>query len=314
MTQTLQQPRRAAPAELRRRPVRRWPSRMVPIVLILLGVAVLIYPIVATEYNNYKQQEFAQKYGNQVQNTPAETLHDDLMRARAYNAMLKPSALMDPWSRGSQGADNPAYQDYLSQLNRYDSMARLRIPSVKTDLPIYHGTDDQTLAKGVGHLFGTTLPVGGPSTHAALTAHSGMSNATLFDELHNVKLGDVFYADVSGETLAYRVDRIDVVLPSDLHLLARVDGVDLITLVTCTPYAVNTHRLLVTGTRVPYEAVQDPGPRTNPITGFRVQPWMHTRLIGAGASLALLLAMILGWIISDIRHRRPRRPGKHGIS
>lgn len=170
------------------------------------------------------------------------------------------------------------------------------------DLPVYHGTGETALARGVGHLFGTSLPVGGPDTHAVLTGHSALADATLFDRLPEIQTGQVFYLDVYGETLAYQVDRTTVVLPNELDALQRT-GADEITLVTCTPRAVNSHRLLVHAVRVPYDAAADPvadGPRMD----WTIRAWMYPRVIAMGVALAILLAMLTGWITGDRRRAK----------
>ena len=132
-------------------------------------------------------------------------------------------------------------------------MARIVIPSIHVSLPVYHGTETRTLADGVGHLFGTSLPIGGPSTHAVLTGHTGLSTATMFDNLTQDKKGDAFYVSSLGQTLKYEVVDITVVKPEETDSLRKVPGRYLITLITCTPYGVNSHRLLVTGERVPMD-------------------------------------------------------------
>ncbi|MGJ3507279.1 class C sortase [Enemella sp. A6] len=288
------------------RPTRHWPHRLVPVVLILLGVAVMLYPIGATFYNNYRQQEFARQYQQQLQRTPQAELDQQLEAARAYNAQLDPKAYQDPWD-GKPAGDGPEYQQYLTQLNEHDAMARIRIPTIGVDLPVRHGTSEETLASAVGHLFGTSLPVGGPGTHAGLTGHTGIQNASLFDGLIDVAEGDVFYIDVYGETLAYQVNKIQVVLPDRIDTLAPVAGQDLVTLITCTPYGVNSHRLLVQGTRIPYDPAADPSQGSALLQSIQILPWMYARLIGAAIALALLLAMIAGWIGSDLKNRRRAR-------
>lgn len=285
---------------------RRWPHRLVPIVLILLGMVVMLYPVGATFYNNYRQQEFARQYQQQLRDTPQVELDQQLAAARAYNAQLDPTSYQDPWN-GQPAGDGPEYQQYLTQLHLYDAMARLRIPKINVDLPVRHGTSERTLATSVGHLFGTSLPVGGAGTHAALTGHTGMPSASLFDGLGDLAEGDVFYLDVYGETLAYQVDRIQVVLPNRIETLAPVAGRDLVTLITCTPYGVNSHRLLVQGTRIPYDPGADPSTGSALVNAIQILPWMYARLIGAGIALALVLAMLTGWTVSDLKNRR-RKP------
>ena len=293
----------------RPKPRRQWPHRMIPVVLILLGALVVAYPVGATFYNNYRQHEVASDYSSKVSEVDSHDLADELARAEQYNATLPKGLIHDPWKPADE-AQQTAYKAYLGELDSMGAMARIRLPSIRVELPIYHGTSDDTLARGVGHLFGSTLPIGGPGTHAVLTGHSSLATATMFDHLPDVRVGDTFYIDVLGRTLAYQVDQIKTVLPDQLGDLERVDGMDYITLVTCTPYAVNTHRLLVRGHQVPYVKAVDPGPSDTAL-GFdwTIQSWMWPRLIGAGAALLLLLAMIGGWIRSDRRRRsRLRRP------
>ncbi|NNM47257.1 class C sortase [Knoellia koreensis] len=305
MTTLLERPA-PAPVPAARAPRRRseWRHRVVPLLLVLAGIAVILYPVGATYWNNYHQRQFAQRYQDQTEKTAPVTLNEALAKAEQYNAALPPGQLQDPW-KPEQAATNAQHRAYLAQLNLFDAMARIRIPSIKVDLPVYHGTSDETLARGIGHLYGSTLPVGGPGTHAVLTGHSSLENATMFDHLPQVKVGDRFYVDVYGRTLAYEVDQVKVVLPDQLGDLVRTPGADQVTLVTCTPYAVNTHRLLVRGHRVAYDPAADP---TRVATGmdWSIESWMWPRLIGAGVGLLVLLVMVALWIRGDRRRARRR--------
>ena len=181
-------------------------------------------------------------------------------------------------------------------------MATIKIPSIDVNLPIYHGTDTATLDKGVGHLFGTALPVGGESTHTVLTGHTGLGNATMFDQLTSVKMGDYFYIETAGRHLKYQVTDIRVVLPHETESLNKVEGKDLATLITCTPYGVNTHRLLVTGERVPMdeEAVAAEAAQ---VKGSVMKPWM----IAVLASVVVILG-IAGVIWLRSRKRNNEEP------
>ncbi|MEI2827445.1 MAG: class C sortase [Dermatophilaceae bacterium] len=310
MTETLTRATQPAPGVTRRvlRQRRRqlWRDRMIPVLLLLLGAVVLVYPVGATFYNNYKQTEFARDYATKVAATDPMDLRAELARARRYNAGLRPELLRDPWNEAKATTD-ANYQEYLTQLDLLDTMARIRIPSLKVDLPVLHGTSDDALAKGVGHFFGTALPVGGPGTHAVLTGHSSLSNATLFDHLDRLTEGDEFYIEVLGDTIAYRVDKITIVLPDQLDGLASTPGADHLTLVTCTPHAVNSHRLLVRATRIPYSPVHEAGP-TGTIAGvdLTIQSWMWPRLLGAAAAIIAVIAMIIGWVLRDRKRARDR--------
>ncbi len=276
----------------------------VSILLVFVGMGVLVYPVAATQFNNAKQREFAEAYNARIGLTPAATLAAEVEKARAYNATLRGVQAADPW--GTLLADAPssdAYSDYLSQLSSLGAMARLRIPSIGVDLPVYHSTTEDTIAKGIGHLYGTALPVGGLGTHAVLTSHTGMTNATLLDHLIDVREGSDLYVDVAGETLAYEVDQIKVVLPTDIQDLAVDPDLDLLTVFTCTPYAVNTHRLLVRGHRIPYDPVVAAAAAPVVRGGLVMEPWMYW-LIGAAAASFLALGVALGSAVR-VRRRRP---------
>ncbi len=189
----------------------------------------------------------------QAQVEQADTAAIDQARALAkqYNTALKPGT--QQVGAFSHAAMELAAQDYAHQLNITGSgiMGYVEIPSISVNLPIYHGTASATLERGVGHLLGSSLPVGGAGTHTVLTGHSGMASQKLFSDLSLLKAGDVFYLNVLGERLAYRVDQIKTVLPHDTADLGITEGEDYCTLVTCTPYGINTHRLLVRGSRIP---------------------------------------------------------------
>ncbi|QNQ89480.1 class C sortase [Corynebacterium poyangense] len=222
------------------------------LIVVLSGLLLVIYPVVATLHNNYRQAEAAKNYSDVVQQMDDSTRLAKLREASEYNRLFPQGPLLDPWL-ARVTPDNENYQLYLQKLDSPEAMARLKIPKIKLDLPIYHGSDEKVLSKGIGHLYGSSLPVGGEHSHAVLTGHTGLSNATLFDDLTEIHEGDSFYIEVLGERLKYEVHQIDVVLPNETEGLAPVAGEDLVTLITCTPYGQNTHRLLVTGHRVPLD-------------------------------------------------------------
>ena len=290
-----------------RRATRRVQRRrqIVPILLVLLGISTMVYPVVASQYNNVKQREFAQSYHAAAQAANPADLSASLASARAYNSTLQGVPILDPWLTKVNGPPSSGpYSTYLSQLSDLGAMARVRVPSAKIDLPVYHGTSDDTIAKGVGHLYGTSLPVGGAGTHTVLTSHTGMSNATLLDHLIDVKQGDLFFIDVAGETLAYEVDQIKVVLPTEIKDLIAEPGQDLATLFTCTPYAVNSHRLLVRGHRVPFEGKVAEVAKAAEEPGFVMETWMWW-LVGAAGASAVLLVVI---VVTNRRRRFGRVP------
>lgn len=221
---------------------------------VILGIILLLYPVVATQANNIRQQQISSAYSDNVEELPGGKAEAEeiVRKAQKYNHDNAAGPIIDPWS-ARVSSDNKIYQEYIAQLNTLPEMSQVVIPSINVNLPVYHGTEDETLAKGLGHLFGTALPVGGLNTHAVITGHSGMSDHTMFDNLPNMKVGDAIYINTYGEKMKYEVINTEVVLPEETDSLWPQPDKDLITLITCTPYGVNTHRLLVHAHRVPLD-------------------------------------------------------------
>ena len=183
-------------------------------------------------------------------------------------------------------------------------MGYVQIPMIRVDLPIYHGTDTETLDVGIGHLLGTSMPVGGDSTHSVLTAHSGMATQKLFSDLDQLEHGDVFYLQILGETLAYQVDAINTVLPHDTTHLGITEGADHCTLVTCTPFGVNTHRLLVRGSRIPYEEAEVIVEEQLLIEEPPASTWEQQYLKGILTGIGAVVLMILVFLACRFYNRR----------
>ena len=225
---------------------------IIRLIVLVVAFAVLLYPTVSSYVNEKNGSKVVSNYDAEsvrLSNAEKEKMLED---ARAYNKeMLSNIDLIDPFSQGETNID----ERYESLLNMDGSgmMGYIRIPKIKVEIPIYHGTSESVLQAGVGHFWGTSLPVGGESTHTVLTGHRGLPTKTLFTNMDKLVEGDVFYIKVLDETLAYKVDQILTVLPEETEALSIVPGQDYATLVTCTPYAINTHRLLVRGHRIPYE-------------------------------------------------------------
>lgn len=225
---------------------------IIRLLVLVVAFAVLLYPTVSSYVNEKNGSKVVSNYDAEsvrLSNAEKEKMLED---ARAYNKeMLSNIDLIDPFSQGETSID----ERYESLLNIDGSgmMGYIRIPKIKVEIPIYHGTSESVLQAGVGHFWGTSLPVGGESTHTVLTGHRGLPTKTLFTNMDKLVEGDVFYIKVLDETLAYKVDQIRTVLPEETEALSIVPGKDYATLVTCTPYAINTHRLLVRGHRIPYE-------------------------------------------------------------
>ena len=223
--------------------------------IFLAGLSLLLYPFVANQWNNYRQKQLISNYESVVSEKEAAGKIDykaEMEKAAAYNNALLPSILPDSFAV----ADATEEEDevYMSCLNIAEDgmMGMVEIPKINIKLPIYHTTEDTVLQKAVGHLEGSSLPVGGESTHSVISAHRGLPSASLFTDLDKLEEGDHFLIHVLNETLCYEVDKISVVEPEETDSLAVEEGEDLMTLLTCTPYGVNTQRLLVRGHRVPY--------------------------------------------------------------
>ncbi|MEV8183836.1 class C sortase [Specibacter sp. NPDC078692] len=227
-------------------------------VLIFVGVSVLLYPTTASWFSAMQQSRDLDNYGNSVEILGPEGRREALAAARDYNNTLTGGALLDPFSHEPAGDHSETGADYRKQLSLSPDgvMARLQIPAIKADLPIYHGTDDLTLRRGVGHLFGTALPVGGAGSHAVLTGHSGIPESTLFTDLEKVKVGQMISLEVYGEVLTYSVTSVDTILPTETESLRPVAGKDLLSLITCTPIGINTHRFVVTAERIATPAAE----------------------------------------------------------
>ena len=282
-------------------PLKRRLLTIAPPILLLAGILVLLYPVFATQYNNYRQETIASQFSAVAQDAGPDAVAENLRRADEYNATAAESPILDPWL-DAQRPDTAPYQEYLSQLNLNDVMATIKIPAINVNLPIYHGTESATLDKGIGHLFGTALPVGGDSTHTVLTGHTGLGTATMFDQLTSLKEGDVFYIEVPGRHLKYQVTDIRVVLPNETETLNKVEGKDLATLITCTPYGINTHRLLVTGERVPMDEATAAAEAAQ-VKGAVLKPWMIAILIAV--AIILLISAII-WARSRKRREDPQ--------
>jgi len=254
------------------------------------ALGLTLYPLISTAYNESHRSEIQTHYEEKVMDTDRSKLMEELQKAHAYNRNL---------TDYSQEALLEAENEYKDCLNLMGDgiMGYVKVPKINVQLPIYHGTNADTLEVGVGHLLGSSLPVGGNNTHSVLTAHSGMATDKMFSDLPQMEEGDVFYLEILGETLAYQIDQIKTVTPYDTTYLSIVDGDDLCTLVTCTPFGVNTHRLLVRGTRIPYEEAieiqEEIEAVTEPASTWE-QHYVRGILLGIGGSVFLLL---LGYII-----------------
>lgn len=225
-------------------------GNLVICIIFLAGLSLLLYPFVANQWNNYRQKQLISAVSEKE---AAEGIDYDAERKKAeeYNEALLPCVLPDSFALAESSGVDPVYMNTLN-IAGDEMMGSVEIPKINIKIPIYHTTEEEVLNKGAGHLEGSSLPVGGANTHAVISAHRGLPSASLFTDLDQMKVGDHFLLHVLDEILCYEVDKISVVKPEDTTALAVEDGQDLVTLLTCTPYGVNTERLLVRGHRVPY--------------------------------------------------------------
>ena len=258
----------------------------------VVALGLLLYPLVGELLSEKYHSDVETSYTAAIEDTDDAELTAQRQAAQQYNAMLANATI-------SEGGASAPPLAYAEQLTVGGVMAYVDIPKISVYLPVQHGTGAETLEKSVGHVVGTSLPVGGNSTHAVLSAHSGMASSKLFSDIDQLELGDKFFVHVLGDTLAYEVDSINTVLPTDTSLLQIEEGKDLVTLVTCTPFGVNSHRLLVRGHRVPYVPEQEvEAAKTQKATSS----WTQHYLIGLGIGLGAVAVVGGGYAI--IRRKR----------
>lgn len=226
-------------------------SKVIPRIIFILGFLICIYPLGSSMIEAFYQREAVATYEKAVNSTNKVDLEKEYKKAEEYNLTL---FNLNNSSISSSSLSILGEESYNGILNIGNGiMGSIEIPSINVNLPIYHGTDDEVLSVGVGHLNGTSLPIGGINTKSILTAHRGLPNAKLFTRLDEMVKDDLFFIRVLEETLAYKVIDIKVIEPEDVDDLKIEEGKDLVSLITCTPYGINTHRLVVTGERIPYE-------------------------------------------------------------
>ena len=267
---------------------------LISFVLFAMAGVLLAYPLVSTIINSKYHSNIETAYTAAIADTDDIELTAQREAAERYNAMLSGAATI------TEGGVSAPPLAYAQQLTVGGVMCYVDIPKINVYLPVQHGTDADTLERAVGHVIGTSLPVGGSSTHAVLSAHSGLASSKLFSDIDQLTEGDAFYIHVLGEVLAYRVDAIHTVLPTDTSLLQIADGKDYVTLVTCTPFGVNTHRLLVRGHRVPYVPEQE---ATAAAEKPAASSW--TRHYLTGLTIGLGAVVIIGggyFLVRRVRH------------
>lgn len=265
------------------------------ILLLILGLGILLYPTLSDAWNRHVASSLVNDYETAIGEKSDDEIENIRQLAIAYNRTLIGNVLPDAFAE----LQLPPDATYDSMLDPAGSgyMGTVEVPAIDCTLPIYHYTTEEVLQKGAGHLAGSSLPVGGESTHCVISAHRGLPRAKMFTDLDRMKEGDVFYLHVLEETLAYEVDQIKTVEPTETSDLSIQTGEDLCTLLTCTPYAINTHRLLVRGHRIPYDAAQHQNVAKSAPRGYSIL----LRVLSVLAGLALA-----GVIIYLLRRRQKR--------
>lgn len=281
---------------IKRQKKKNGPSLLIAMGIVLAGVALMLYPFVSNYLYEREQDELIQSVDNTEMEE--ELLQEEWEKAEAYNSYLLEEniVLTDPFDPEAFAKQSEV--SYEEILNPYGNgmMGYLEIPVIDLTLGIYHGTSPHVLEEGVGHLENSSLPIGGESTYSVLSAHTGLPDKKLFTDLVLLEKGDTFYIHVLDEILAYKVDNIEVVTPDDTESLHVVPGEDHVTLVTCTPYGVNSHRLLVRGTRIPY--VPEEKAQAEESSFWTGSPWMRQYVMAVigGIILVMLLLLVGTWI------------------
>ena len=257
-----------------------------------VALGLMLYPLAGELLSERYHSNIETAYTAAIEDTNTAELEQQRQAAERYNAMLSGAAITEG------GASAPPLA-YAQQLTVGGVMCYVDVPKIGVYLPVEHGTAAETLERSVGHVVGTSLPMGGASTHAVLSAHSGMASSKLFSDIDQLAEGDTFYIHVLGEVLAYQVDAVNTVLPTDTSLLQIEGEKDLVTLVTCTPFGVNTHRLLVRGHRVPYTPEQE---AVAAETQKAASSWTRHYLTGLAIGLGVVAVVSGGYFI--VKRRR----------
>lgn len=282
------------------------------IVIFFLAMGLTFYPVIASRYSERHQSEIHTSYQEQLQEIDKTLVTETKARAVKYNSLLIPwnsseSEELDAFS--SEGISR-ALESYKEQLDIIGNgiMGYVEIPKINVVLPIYHGTAESTLELGIGHLVGSSLPIGGENSHSVLTGHSGMASQKMFSDLPNLQIGDVFYLSVLDENLAYQIDQIVTVLPHDTTYLQIEENKDYCTLITCTPFGVNTHRLLVRGSRIPYVEEEKVDSQDTFVQESNNSTWEDNYKLGLVWGISLtLFAIISAIFINYVRKRLKTR-------
>lgn len=274
------------------------------ILIILTGTAIIVYPLISNHLYELEQEAAVSYYAQKSEDMGQEKKEQELKRARAYNELLAQSnvILSDPFDPDAFKSRTPHAYNELLCFSEDGLMGYLEIPALELELSIYHGTGSGALESGVGHLENTSLPIGGTDIHAVLSAHTGLPGKKLFTDLELLEKGDKFLIHIFDEVFAYEVDQIKVVEPEQIRELAIQKGKNYVTLVTCTPYGVNSHRLLVRGERVPYDAeLKKEAAQAEAKKGSQ---WMNQYFRGMFAGLCVFVVLMAAYWIFRLRRKK----------
>lgn len=269
--------------------------------LFLVGLSILLYPTLSDAWNQYRNAQMISTYDTAVKDLPDEEYDRLWKEAKKYNKEHPVNTFADIFDENGKRILNDSYNKVLN-VGEDGLMGSVEIPKIHVKIAIYHDFTDELTEKGAGHVAGTSLPVGGKNTHAVIAAHRGLPNAKLFTDLDQMEIGDIFLLHILGKTLAYKVDQIKTVLPSEIEALNVIKGEDHVTLLTCTPYGVNTHRLLVRGIRTKYVETKKEN-ETVPQRLAQVEP---KKILEAGLAVFVIL-MVLLRIVLYYRHRKQKQ-------
>lgn len=297
-------------------------KRVLPLILVIViflaGIGMLSYPLISSVINNIAARQQADFYVEMTKEADTSEIDAMFEKAQSYNDSLHKVILTDPFDAESYGQIGEGYTESLD-IDGNGLIGYVDIPKINVYLPIYHGTSLEILQKGAGHLEQTSLPIGGKGSHSVISAHSAFPGETFFDYLTDMEIGDEFYIHVLDRTLKYVVDDINVVLPEDVSKLYIDEDKDYVTLLTCTPYSVNTHRLLVRGVRAEYQAPQHPKRQSLTVNqeqgsvfflGYKLS-YLTIGLFIGGFLLAVALIIVLFVVLGKKKNtHRPRHGEK----
>lgn len=273
-------------------------------IILLAGMALICYPFISNYLMSLNHNSEIDTQQTAVENIDKENIQKAFNDAETYNkSLLGTVILIDPFDPNFQPQSDLVYEQLLN-INNDSIMGSIEIPKINVKMPIFHGTTQDVLLKGVGHLQNTSLPIGGKSTHSVLTGHTGVSNSALFTDIDKLVEGDVFFIRVLDRTLAYEVDQIKVVVPTDTTDLKIKDEEDYVTLVTCTPYGINSHRLLVRGTRIPYEEAELKAEEVEPVESTWMAEYKKALIIGGMVLTGIIVVFIIIRILLTKRKKK----------